>query len=170
MAELLHAAFEGRLEDVERLVDEGIDVNYSDAQSGNTSLHLASMEENLDIVRYLISKGADLNQKNGYGLTPLQEVCCEVPHSIELVDLLISSGSNVDELSNNQNTALEIVIGEKCPETAKRLILAGADYEKLLNKYHEYIDKGVETNEYGVNMIMERDMLESLVLELATFE
>lgn len=170
MAKLLDAVFEGKLEDVKSLVGEGVNINYSDDETGNTALHLACIEGHLDIVKYLISEGAKLNQKNLYDLTPLHEVCINASHSLDLVTFLIFSGVDVNVETDYQETALEFALSAGCLETAKSLILAGANYEKLLNKYHECIDKRISSHGFELadmtDMIKERDSLETLVLVL----
>ena len=66
----LHKAFQyGRA--VEILVDRGADVNI---RNNSTVLHEASRSGNLDVVQLLLSLGADVNDLDHQGVTPLHEV------------------------------------------------------------------------------------------------
>ncbi len=64
---LMHASFEGDLDRVVRLLDEGSDVNACDA-GGDTALMFASMAGHFLIVKTLLAQGADplLRARNGW--------------------------------------------------------------------------------------------------------
>ena len=55
------------------------------------------MKGDLEVVRFLIVKGADVNAKDDNGLTPLHWSARE--GHLEVVQALIKSGSNFDGLS-----------------------------------------------------------------------
>jgi ankyrin repeat protein len=69
---LLQACASGDLNQVERLLDEGIDVNCSDYDS-RTPLHLAAAEGRVSIISILLEKGAKVHAKDRNGQTPLDE-------------------------------------------------------------------------------------------------
>ncbi len=52
-------------------IQKGANINLQD-NDGNTALHLAAKENNLDAVRTLLSAGADVNIKNKKGQKPVQ--------------------------------------------------------------------------------------------------
>jgi len=52
------------------LVDHGVDVNAA-GQFGWTALHAASYQGMNDVISYLVSKGANIDQKDSFGQTPL---------------------------------------------------------------------------------------------------
>ncbi|XP_044762829.1 uncharacterized protein LOC123319871 [Coccinella septempunctata] len=87
-------AVEGRhLEIVDLLMQQdGIEVNRSNILR-MTPLHGASMNGDVEIVRLLIMKGADLDCRNLEGMTPLHFAC---KHGHEaVVDLLIEHGVSI---------------------------------------------------------------------------
>jgi hypothetical protein len=65
------AAQDGRLEEVNNLLAQGADPNFSDFD-GETPLHAAARWGRLDITRALLARGADADVKALYGVTPLQ--------------------------------------------------------------------------------------------------
>ena len=58
------------LEAVIAAVDLGADVNQVNAE-GDTALHVAAENEHTTVVQFLVESGAEINAKNGIGLTPL---------------------------------------------------------------------------------------------------
>jgi len=52
------------------LVEHGVDVNAA-GQFGWTALHAASYQGMNDVISYLVSKGANIDQKDSFGQTPL---------------------------------------------------------------------------------------------------
>ena len=57
---LLAACARGDLNEVEKLVDSGVDVNSSD-QNRMTALHYAAMHTRDDVIKSLISRGAEVD-------------------------------------------------------------------------------------------------------------
>jgi hypothetical protein len=69
---LLHAAAGGDIIQVESILDQGVDVNTRDYDM-RTALHLAAAEGRHAIAALLISKGAEIDVKDRFGLTPTDE-------------------------------------------------------------------------------------------------
>ena len=67
---LLDAAYQGNLESVTKLIENGTDVNIR-GQNGETALFLASGSSAIDVVEYLIQNGAMVNAKTKNGNTAL---------------------------------------------------------------------------------------------------
>jgi ankyrin repeat protein len=70
MTPLLHAARDGRVSAVRRLVDAGADLELADA-NGIRPLLMSLLNGKLDVATYLLSKGANVNADDFWGRTPL---------------------------------------------------------------------------------------------------
>lgn len=53
------------------LLDNGVMSLDSKAPDGNTLLHLAARSSFVDMIKFLIARGADVEAKNNDGKTPL---------------------------------------------------------------------------------------------------
>ena len=88
----------------------------------------AAMGNDIQKVNELLAKGADVNAKSRYGLTPLE--CAVWNDHIELVKLLIERGADVNEKLDNNETALSIAESKNHSEIIQLLIQAGAKENK----------------------------------------
>ena len=83
---LIYAAGNGDLNELQRLEVEGMSLDSSD-YDGRTALHLAASEDQLETVRYLLSKNVNINIKDRWGNTALQDAirngCNEIMKIIE---------------------------------------------------------------------------------------
>lgn len=66
------SAFSGDLESIQRLHAQGQDFNIGDYDR-RAPIHLASSAGNVDIVKYLVENGFDVNPRDRWGATPLND-------------------------------------------------------------------------------------------------
>ncbi len=115
---LLHMATAwGRLDIAELSIDMGLDVNEGN-DIGNSPLFAAVSCGYTEIVKFLISKGADIHAKDNYGKTSLHLSTYFVNRD-EIVNLLISHGADKNIKDNSGQTAWDYasnVIRESIPE------------------------------------------------------
>lgn len=71
--DLIKAADSRRWERVKRILNEGVDVNAKGGNRSYTALMLASKYGELEIVKLLLEKGADVNAKDNRGYTALSQ-------------------------------------------------------------------------------------------------
>ncbi len=87
---------------INQLLQSGVDINTQHQTSGTTVLMIASSYYYYDgIVKYLISKGANVNLKDKEGKTALLWASS---NSLENATLLISNGAKVNEAANDGMT------------------------------------------------------------------
>ncbi|MGX2981911.1 ankyrin repeat domain-containing protein [Helicobacter sp. 23-1045] len=108
-ADLIYdSARDGDLDKVKQLVEQqGVDVNavhIDELGLSSNALNIASYQGHLEIVKYLISKGANVNAKDSFGWTAL--ISASSNGKLELVKYLISKGADVKAKSNDGYTAL----------------------------------------------------------------
>jgi len=72
VAPMCDAAYNGDLEEVKNLVEKGADVNLGIPHDNRTPLHFAAGGGHLEVVTYLVSKGAIL-QPDRFGMLPVNE-------------------------------------------------------------------------------------------------
>ena len=95
-------------------------------EDGNTFLHIAVHEGNIDMAQYLVSKGADINVKDNLNQTPLQIAIDE--GNVELAKYLIFKGADVDVQNLfSKATPLHSAVDKGSFEIAKLLVLQGAN-------------------------------------------
>jgi ankyrin repeat protein len=80
----------------------------------------------IEAVRMFLQRGADVNTKNGTGLTPLLAACDTDAPSVELVRLLLDSGADVAARMSDGKTALNLARRRNNTNLVNLLRKAGA--------------------------------------------
>ncbi|XP_055838337.1 ankyrin-3-like [Episyrphus balteatus] len=124
----LHHAVEMRLCNItEKLLQFGA---YVDSKANlyhkkeYTPLHCATENGDLEIVKVLLKKGANVNFKTADGLTSLHLAC--KTGNVEIIDLLLSSNADINAREHNKLTPLYIAVENSRREAAKLLMDHGA--------------------------------------------
>jgi ankyrin repeat protein len=117
----LHLAAEyGSASIVQRLIQQGADIEVS-GEGRRRALTLAVKNRNLEAMRVLIEKGADVDYAHEKGLLEAMRSGDE-----EIVRLLLSNGAKIESRDDEGNTALHLASSE---DTILSLIESGADIE-----------------------------------------
>jgi ankyrin repeat protein len=153
---LMTASRTGKMEAVQVLLDHGAQVNVTEKVRSQTALMWAVLENHPAVVRLLLANGADINartavsvpegevqflrpnQASGAGITrqralpspsgmmtPLLYAARE--GNIEMAKLLLAAGANIDRVSANGTSPINIAVLNNHIELAKYLIEKGAD-------------------------------------------
>lgn len=109
------------------LIDRGADVGAVDDGSGATALHLAAENGRVDVMKFLLEKGADINYKNKRGHTALTLVS---PRGFaDAVELLVSHGADV--LCKTEDDWAAIHFAYKNEKITRILLQNKADVNQL---------------------------------------
>ena len=102
---LHEAAGKGDIRKVERILNEGVDVNDNDNYHKRTALHYASQWGHADVVLFLIRRGANVNTRNNGGETPLHYA-----KTVEVAEILLENKAKITARNNKGNPPLYFAI------------------------------------------------------------
>jgi ankyrin repeat protein len=106
--QLFDACKKGDIGGVRRLLNEKkVDSNLA-YNNGFTLLHMACLNQNLELAKLLISNGADPNLVNNYGRTPLHYSCKR--GNVKMAELLIGNGANQNLKACDGKTAWDLAV------------------------------------------------------------
>ena len=132
---LIQASSAGDYQTVQKLVQNGVNINERDS-NGSTPLMHAVSERKFEVAKYLIESGADLKVKDNYGYDVL--IHAIEKHQIEIMKLLIDKGADVDSRDIQGNIPLfpplYYAIGGKFTEGVKLLLKNGANVYAKTNE------------------------------------
>lgn len=115
---------------VKKSILSGFDVNSKD-KNYRTALHIAVENENLELVRFLIERGAKVNAKNKDNLTPImmleESFGNDDKNILEILRLLISKDADVNLQNGSKETLLMWACFDEDIEAVKILLAAGAN-------------------------------------------
>jgi ankyrin repeat protein len=100
---MCQAAFDGNLVDLKRLINNGVLVNEAD-YDGRTALHLAACEGHVELVEYLVQAKADVNSKDRFGGTPLEDAVrhnFDIRNAKQVQTILRAHGSSLKDTVND---------------------------------------------------------------------
>ena len=131
---LVDAAFDGKVDTVEILLENGHDIDAV-SSDGYTALIAAAEVGDITIVRMLIERRANLDNQNQYGATALHKVLdAQGQYSHELSKdrvsialLLIQNGANVGVRGFNDTTPLHVAVLRGDASVVEALLDKGAD-------------------------------------------
>ncbi|MCW3061451.1 MAG: uncharacterized protein JWQ02_3272 [Capsulimonas sp.] len=112
-SEYYRAVYQGRTEEIAALLDEGWDIQTPIFKMGS-ALHYAAARGQIDVAALLIQRGADINARSGYGVTPLMDAVSN-GHVTLIAQLLAASADKSLRADSSEHakaraglTALEI--------------------------------------------------------------
>jgi ankyrin repeat protein len=138
-------AGKGDLDIVKTELDEGRDIDSRDA-AGQTALMYAADTGQMEVVKYLVTNGADVNaQSKGFGRgTAL--IYAAASNRLEIMEYLIERGANVNAMTGNKETALFWAAAQGHIDAIKILLKNGADTELKNKKDQTALDVAKELN------------------------
>ena len=109
------------------------EINVKDIKNINKQnlLMIAAFNGNIELVRFLLDKGLDINLQDIYGQTALM-FAIDNSDNIKMVRFLVENGANINLKDNNDKTAIIIAIENKYKEISDYLKESGlTTYEVL---------------------------------------
>lgn len=106
-------------------------VNTRDSTTGETALHIIAAKRNLTWLNFLLSRGANVNARDGQGRTPLQ-VAANLGWR-DGVAVLLSQRANTEVANDAGETPLIAAVHRRDLEMTKLLLQAGADPNRADN-------------------------------------
>jgi ankyrin repeat protein len=124
-SEIADAAMQQNIDGLERLLNEGADINEPQAD-GATALHWAVQWDDLATAELLLDRGANPAVSNRAGATPLR--LAAINGNAAMLSLLLAAGVDVNaSLSTTGDTALMMAARTGKPDAVRVLLDVGAD-------------------------------------------
>ncbi|CAB0033721.1 unnamed protein product [Trichogramma brassicae] len=175
------ACADGDLETVELTVKQGVDVN--DNRWKCSPLHIAAQYRHTNIVKLLLENGANPNQLDHEGSTPLHALArlnlrpcpstygfCEVRDPAdEIIDMLVKKGANIEARNRHRDTPLQMAASRFDAELVEALLKRGASLESLdERKMFSQHFKPIELKDYPMtlNIVETMRLLQSAGYEM----
>lgn len=108
---LLWAVRSQYLPTVDLLLRKGANIHHTSSEGGFDALHLACQNSNTAMVCALLINGADPNNRNTNGDTPLLAVYKQKNPNNDIVRLLLKFNACVFAMDNNHNNVLHLLLG-----------------------------------------------------------
>ncbi|XP_053308212.1 protein phosphatase 1 regulatory subunit 12C isoform X2 [Spea bombifrons] len=137
-AEFLAACAGGDLLEAEEMLrrEDGKEIIDSTNTDGISALHQACIDENLEVVEFLVNHGANVNQADNEGWTPLH-VAASCGY-MEIAEYLLKHNANIAAVNSDGDVPLDIA-EDDCMETLLRAEISkrGIDIEAAKREEEE---------------------------------
>ena len=87
------------------LIEQGVDLELRDQETGATALHFAVMKGRMELVRQIVARRADVNSRTRNGTTPLHTAVVYARQ--EIAGFLLDNGADIHARSTRGISALE---------------------------------------------------------------
>lgn len=125
------AASNSLIEEMQLLLDDGVDIDGIASYSKSTALCTAAGRGVMKAIEFLLKKGAALDVPGAHDLTPLMHACSFGKSKGSKAALrLIEAGADVNAVrASDDMTALKFAVGDCKPEVITALIEHGAEVD-----------------------------------------
>jgi ankyrin repeat protein len=126
-------------------------INSKD-EYGNSLLHLAVREGNVDIIKYLVSEGANVNSRNIADEAPIHIAANS--GNLDVVIQLISNGADINVKDSIGNTSLHDAVENDHIQIVKYLISQGAEINTQNNGHQSPLHEAVVFNKVEMSKLL----------------
>ena len=113
LAALREAVLDGLVAEVEELLDGGLSVD-ADLGGEATPMHMAIQEDQVEVVKALLARSADLTSVTRAGWTPAHMVA--LTNNVEIAELLLAAGMSLDATNMHGHTPVDLAKAHKKTE------------------------------------------------------
>lgn len=125
--DLVTSATIGDLNNVQLLLNRGVDVNYQNVQHGYTALSRAVYNNKEEIVKLLLNQpGININTKDKYGSSIISTVFANV-RNLNIIKLLLRAGIDVNSVDSRGDTILNNMVRSRNEDIIVSLVRHGVD-------------------------------------------
>jgi ankyrin repeat protein len=125
--DIITASAEGNLVEVKELVERDPQLVYTKDETGRTPLHWACRGVHLEILKFLVENGADVNIRDNNGITPLTSTVAR--NHIEASKFLLDNGAKTEIADNLQIAPILYALTSESKNVLELLIKRGASLE-----------------------------------------
>ncbi|XP_063693605.1 uncharacterized protein LOC134825355 [Bolinopsis microptera] len=143
MATLIEAVQEGNPEAVFTHLKRGADPNEC-TRLGLSSLHLAAVHDETEIVKSLIKFGGNVNKLTGWGSSVLHMAAHR--GALSIVIALLERGADVNIRDDNCDTPLHLACSEGHTDIVRELLKAGGDTKVKNNAGNTAFEESLESD------------------------
>jgi ankyrin repeat protein len=129
---IIEAVINNNLYFIKKCIDNKINIDISNDRD-DSILILAIMNEYIDMIKLIINYISDINDNYNYDYICPLHLACDIGN-IEIVQLLLEKGANVDVLDDNFMTPLHYAANRNHFKIIKKLI----KYKAKINLLDEY--------------------------------
>uniref|UniRef100_A0ABD2XL24 Uncharacterized protein n=1 Tax=Trichogramma kaykai TaxID=54128 RepID=A0ABD2XL24_9HYME len=138
-------------------IHQPIQINARDSK-GQTPLHFATKQENLDMIGFLLRNGADPNSADAKGSTPLHFICMrndndDMGKRFFKMNDDIQKTVQVDAKDELGRTPLQLAVASLLPDLVDTLLIRGADVSSFIFPTEDYFGENY-TLECSLKMIV----------------
>lgn len=154
---LLLAVAKNDLEMVRLILDKCEELLDEPGPKNHTALTLSCKLGNIEIVKFLMAKGANVEHKTKCGSSPI--IYASLYGRNDIIKLLLKNNVNIDMVDNRKKTALIYAAQYGHTKSVKKLLKSGADVNKIDNKGYTALMYACK-NEHKeiVKKILEKDI------------
>ena len=138
------AASDGNINAVKALIESGTHVVNEQDNNGYSAIHAAASYGHEELIRYLISNGADVNLKDNDGDTPI--LLCEEP---EIFTILKSYGADPTAVNDLGQGIFEKVVEDENDVMIRFLVTEGIVDSERAEIALKQIDNIIEEGDEG---------------------
>jgi len=125
----IKAVVNGSIDDVRLFVEQGVSVYAKDGFGKTLLFHAVENHSDINVMKYLVENGADVNASTRDGWTPLFEASYD--SSIEIVKFLVDCGADPNKKTREGMTPLHHAGSNTNIDVMKYLIEKGADINAI---------------------------------------